>query len=50
MGKFTPKQIAELNKKLKTPEEVLKWGFDTFGTKIALASSFGAEDVAVIIC
>lgn len=48
MGKFTPEQIAELNEKLETPEEVLKWGFDTFGTKIALASSFGAEDVAVI--
>ena len=48
MSKFTSEQIAELNEKLETPEEVLQWGFDTFGTKIALASSFGAEDVAVI--
>src|ERR671912_66167 len=28
----------------KTAQEVLKWALDTFGTKIALASSFGAED------
>jgi len=27
---------------------VLKWALDTFGTKIALASSFGAEDVVII--
>ena len=26
----------------KTAQEVLKWALDTFGTKIALASSFGA--------
>ena len=32
----------------KNAQEVLKWAFDTFGTKIALASSFGAEDVAII--
>ncbi len=32
----------------KTAEEVLEWAFDTFGTKIALASSFGAEDVVII--
>jgi phosphoadenosine phosphosulfate reductase len=32
----------------KTPQEVLKWALDTFGTKIALASSFGAEDVVII--
>lgn len=32
----------------KTAQEVLKWALDTFGTKIALASSFGAEDVVII--
>jgi len=32
----------------KTAQEVLEWAFDTFGTKIALASSFGAEDVVII--
>src|ERR687888_2186132 len=32
----------------KNAQEVLKWAFNTFGTKIALASSFGAEDVVII--
>jgi phosphoadenosine phosphosulfate reductase len=32
----------------KTAQEVLGWAFDTFGAKIALASSFGAEDVVII--
>lgn len=32
----------------KSPQEVLKWAVDTFGDKIALASSFGAEDVVLI--
>ena len=48
MSKFTPEQIAELNEKLKTPEEVLKWALDNLHPKLALASSFGAEDVVVI--
>jgi len=30
------------------PEEVLAWGLERFGDSIALASSFGAEDVALI--
>ncbi len=28
--------------------EILEWAVDTFGDKVALASSFGAEDVALI--
>src|SRR5215212_5434486 len=32
----------------KTAQEVLRWALDTFGTKVALASSFGAEDVVII--
>lgn len=32
----------------KSPEEVLKWAFQTFHPRIALASSFGAEDVLLI--
>ena len=48
MSKFTPEQIVELNEKLKTPEEVLKWALDILHPKLALASSFGAEDVVVI--
>src|SRR3989337_4337768 len=48
MSKFTAEQIADLNNKLKTPEEILKWGLENLHPKLALASSFGAEDVAVI--
>ncbi|TAJ73377.1 MAG: phosphoadenylyl-sulfate reductase, partial [Gallionellaceae bacterium] len=48
MAKFSLKQIDELNTQLKTPQEVLKWALDTLHPKIALASSFGAEDVVVI--
>ena len=48
MSKFTPEQISELNDKLKTPEEVLEWGLENVHPKLALASSFGAEDVCVI--
>ena len=32
----------------KPAEEILRWAAETFSPKIALASSFGAEDVAVI--
>ena len=32
----------------KPAQEILKWSFDNYGTKIALASSFGMEDVILI--
>ncbi len=48
MGKFTTEQISEINSKLNTPEEALKWALDNLHPKLALASSFGAEDVVVI--
>lgn len=32
----------------KTAQEILRWALDTFGQRVALASSFGAEDVAII--
>ena len=48
MSKFTVEQINKLNNDLKTPQEVLKWTIDNLHPKIAMASSFGAEDVAVI--
>lgn len=32
----------------KSAQEILRWALDNFGRKIALASSFGAEDVALI--
>jgi len=48
MLKFTAEQIQQLNEKLKTPQEVLKWSLDNLHPRIAMASSFGAEDVVVI--
>lgn len=48
MHSFTAEQIQQLNGKLKTAEEVLKWALDSLHPRIALASSFGAEDVVVI--
>lgn len=48
MSKFTAQQISELNDKLKTPQEILKWTLDNLHPKVAFASSFGAEDVVII--
>lgn len=48
MSKFTVDQIQQLNENLKTPQEVLKWSLDNLHPRIAMASSFGAEDVVVI--
>jgi phosphoadenosine phosphosulfate reductase len=47
---YTPEELSELNEGLrgKTAEEIVRWAADTFGSEIALASSFGAEDVALI--
>lgn len=43
---LTDKEIAELEK--KTAEELLTWAIEKYGGKVALASSFGAEDVVLI--
>jgi len=48
MSKFTADKIQQLNENLKTPQEVLKWSLDNLHPRIAMASSFGAEDVVVI--
>jgi phosphoadenosine phosphosulfate reductase len=32
----------------RSPEEILSWAYDTFGKRVALASSFGAEGVVVM--
>jgi phosphoadenosine phosphosulfate reductase len=47
---YTEADIAELNEKLagKPAEEIIRWAYETFGTDITFASSFGAEDVVVI--
>jgi phosphoadenosine phosphosulfate reductase len=48
MSKFTAEQIRQLNEDLKSPQEVLKWSLDNLHPRLAMASSFGAEDVVVI--
>ncbi len=48
MAKFSAEQIQELNVRLKTPQETLAWALDNLHPRLAMASSFGAEDVAVI--
>lgn len=50
MSKITETETSEINEKLEkaTAQEVLQWAVKKFGSKIALASSFGAEDVVLI--
>lgn len=42
--------IQSLNSEFekKSPQEILAWASETFGEKVTLASSFGAEDVVLI--
>ncbi|MCL5986513.1 MAG: phosphoadenylyl-sulfate reductase [Actinobacteria bacterium] len=47
MDKLQIKKLA-LKFEDKTAEDVLKWAFDRFNDQVALASSFGAEDVLLI--
>ncbi|MEM3164840.1 MAG: phosphoadenylyl-sulfate reductase [Halobacteria archaeon] len=44
------KAVADLNRKLEraSPQEVLRWALDNLHPRVALASSFGAEDVVLI--
>jgi phosphoadenosine phosphosulfate reductase len=48
MGKFSAEKINQLNEDLKTPQQILKWAIENLHPKLGMASSFGAEDVAVI--
>jgi len=45
--RFTQDEVDKINSTLKTPEDALRWAYETFGDKIAKASSFGAEDSVV---
>ena len=47
---FSVESIVELNERFRAarPEAVLRWAIDTFAPKLALASSFGAEDMVLI--
>lgn len=48
--RLTAAQVDQLAKEFesKSAQEVLGWAIHAFGPKVGLASSFGAEDVAVI--
>ena len=50
LSRPTPLQLEKLAEEFesKTAQHVLKWALDIYGGKIALASSFGAEDVVII--
>ncbi|MSQ41397.1 MAG: phosphoadenylyl-sulfate reductase [Dehalococcoidia bacterium] len=43
-------EAAEANDRFakSEPQEVLKWGLERYGSRIALSSAFGAEDVALV--
>ena len=47
---LTPTEVATLNARFahSEPQELLRWGLERFPGRIALSSSFGAEDVALI--
>lgn len=49
-GTLSVEGVAELNQRFRgaTPEAVVRWAIDTFAPKLALASSFGAEDMVLI--
>ena len=48
MGKFTQAELDQVNTTISTAEDCLKWAFDNLHPKLAKASSFGAEDAAII--
>ncbi len=47
---LTPEELDQINVRFqgKPPDEILRWAVDTFSPDIALASSFGVEDVLLI--
>ncbi len=47
---LSQEEIEEKNREFegKSPEAVLEWALETFHPRLALSSSFGAEDVALI--
>ena len=49
--RFTPEQLKAISDGFedKGPEAVLAWSFETFGDKIAIASSFGGDSGSVLL-
>ena len=50
-GLFTPEELHRISDGFedKGPEDVLRWAFDNFGDKVALASSFGGASGSVLM-
>ncbi|HEV8386787.1 MAG TPA: phosphoadenosine phosphosulfate reductase family protein, partial [Nitrososphaera sp.] len=50
MSRPTPFELEKLAEdfETKSAQHVLRWALETYAGKIALASSFGAEDVVII--
>jgi len=48
LTKFTQAEVDELNSTIKTADEALKWASDNLHPNVAKASSFGAEDSAIV--
>lgn len=48
MRKFTQAEVDELNSKINTAQEALQWASDNLHPNVAKASSFGAEDAAIV--
>ncbi len=46
--KFTQDEVDEINKTIKTPQDALKWALSNLHSRVAKASSFGAEDSVII--
>lgn len=46
--KFCPADIPAGGFEDATPHNILRWAFERFGDQLAIASSFGVEDVALI--
>ena len=48
MVRFTQKQVDDLNSRITTTEEALRWVSENLHPKVAKASSFGAEDAVIM--
>ena len=48
LARFTQSQVDELNSKINTAQESLQWASEKLHPNVAKASSFGAEDAAIV--
>jgi len=48
VAKFTQAELDEVNSTLETAEDALRWASDNLHPRVAKASSFGAEDAAIM--